>query len=126
MSVSALAEAGPVLLIARSARLTTVVATLEALLVSTGSGVADVVVAVSLITVPSGRPAATWAVIVTPSLAPLASSDAEQLTVAPSPQPVTGSPVSKVSWTKVRPAGSVSVKGTLWASPGPRFWTTTW
>ena len=118
-----------VLVIARSA-LTgapiTVSASLAALLAGTGSAVAELTVAVLVITVPPATAMPTLTVRLNAALPPAARVAMVQVTVPPAPTAgVThDQPGAAVSDTKVVPAGSVSARVAPVAASGPALATT--
>ena len=119
--------AGPTKVIARSARLITVVPALAELLAGFVSGVSELAVAVLVITVPSAVLALTWRVNVKPNVAPLARLGVLQLIVAVKTQlKITGFPVSMPTVTKLRFTGTGSARTTFCAGPGPLLVITTW
>jgi hypothetical protein len=112
----------PDLLIARSARPTTVVGSVSLLFPGVGSPVVVVPVAV-LLRIPAGAFWSTLTTRVNVALAPAARVAIEQVIVPFAPtagavQPKAG-PASWVIDTKVVPAGSESDRATVWASDGP-------
>jgi hypothetical protein len=110
-------DAGPDLLIARSAEAVTVVVAVAVLFAGFGSAVVDATLAV-LLRLPAWFGAVT-VIVITGAVTPVARAALVQVTetlpVFEQAQPV------PVALTKVTPAGSVSVTVRLAASDGPAF-----
>src|SRR5436309_2164144 len=120
MSVPDVASAGALLVIARSAAWTVVVA-VAVLLRRLGSEVVEVTVAVLEIVVPSGVLGLTWTTMVNVAVAPLARDAVVQLTVPVEPTAgvVQVQPAGCVSDWKVVCGGRGSLMVTLTAAFGP-------
>src|SRR5438093_701212 len=124
MSVPDVASAGALLLIARSAARTLVVA-VAVLLATSGSKVVELTVAVLAIVLPSGAVGLTWTTRVNVAVAPLASVAVVQLTVPVEPAAgvVQVQPAGVgIDW-KVVSGGSRSFIVTLAAAFGPALLT---
>src|SRR5438094_595853 len=126
MSVPDVASAGALLVIARSAAWTVVVA-VAVLLRRLGSEVVEVTVAVLEIVVPSGVLGLTWTTMVNVAVAPLAERAVVQLTVTlrTTSGVVLFQPAGCVSDWKVVSAGRGSFIVTLAAAFGPPVVTLT-
>jgi hypothetical protein len=97
----------------------TVVVSVSELLLESSSGVEDATVAVLLMVVPGAVPGFTFTTNVTVGNVVTATVPRVHVTVAVPVQV----PCDGVAETKVVPAGTASVRVTLWASDGPLFWT---